>query len=55
MDRRAEKVKITFFGNLNLFFGLAMLPGLKFREFFAATDTTKKIPNNTFIEKFFVF
>ena len=40
MDRRPEKVKMAFFVNFDLFFGISLVLPLNFNGIFATTDTT---------------
>ena len=58
MDRKPEKVKMVFFLNFDLFFGISLVLPLNFTDVFAATDTDtttyfKVIPIDIFMKKFF--
>ena len=56
MDRKTEKVKMAFFGNFDLFFGIYMILPRNFIENFASTDITtcfQKVHIDIFIKKIF--
>ena len=56
MDKKPEKVKMAFFVNFDLFFGISLILLLNFTHFFAATNIStyfKFIPIDIFMKTFF--